>query len=119
MLRAMLLVITTCVMGCGTFASSFVTMQSPCYRGVQTDCNVIVGFMTDKNFLNANDSSPDTDPRGAVEKASLAAFLTLDLPFSFVADTLLLPVELYWYFKQEPKEPKAQDESPVEQAGGR
>jgi uncharacterized protein YceK len=86
---AVLLVGMTLLSGCGTAANLL-------YIGLPTDdkLNVYGGVMVDAKVIrgSATDTLRPKGVQGFAASARDAVLMTLDLPFSAVADTLTLPV---------------------------
>lgn len=69
--------------GCGTIFSITDVGYPLVYSGVQDDCKFIYKFY---------------------KEAPLGLMPILDLPFSFIADTIILPVSTYWSLTEESRQ---------------
>jgi uncharacterized protein YceK len=102
--------------GCGTVMNNFLPHQYPhLYGGVEIDCQVLQGEWTTHATDEANSSL-----RNLCENTLVSGLVAVDLPLSFVGDTVCLPHNLlYSGFREfdEPKEkPTVQDLSPFTKA---
>ena len=84
MVRILFLVVLVSVTGCGTITCLDVAQNDPkcqpIYGGVRTDINCILTGSEEWEKLKVGES-----------KYLVKPFCVIDLPFSLVADTLLLP----------------------------
>lgn len=105
-----ILICSTC--GCGTFTCLNMANENPrtetIYGGVRTDANCILNY--DAHAGNAG--MWHRDPFG---KYTLKLCSIIDLPFSFVADTLMLPYAIWKTSKNKSlPSPEAKDEGKIE-----
>lgn len=102
------------MLGCGTFSAHFDGFNPEPYAGVKATCYTIGQVCTSEEPLNLYaTAAPEMRFLAATgdfaNRAYLLACYTADLPFSFVADTLYLPVQAWW--RKEPKKDAATSSS--------
>jgi len=105
-IKSLCLLVPVFALGCGTFSAHFDGFNREPYAGVKVTCDTIGRACTSEESLNLYaTAAPEMRCLAATgelaNRAYILACYTADLPFSFVADTLYLPVQACW--RKEPK----------------
>lgn len=97
-IKSLCLLIPVFSLGCGTFSAHIDGFNSQPYAGVKVTCDTIGRACTSEESLNLYaTAAPEMRCLAATgelaNRAYILACYTIDLPFSFVADTMLWPVQ--------------------------
>lgn len=100
-IKSLCLLLLVFALGCGTFSAHFDGFNPEPYAGVKVTCDTIGRACTSEESLNLYaTAAPEmrclAGTGELVNRAYILACYTADLPFSFVADTLYLPVQAFW-----------------------
>ncbi|MBL8821751.1 MAG: YceK/YidQ family lipoprotein [Planctomycetia bacterium] len=100
-IMSLCLLLPVFALGCGTFSAHFDGFNPQPYAGVKVTCDTISRACTSEESLNLyTTAAPEmrclAGTGELVNRAYILACYTADLPFSFVADTLYLPVQACW-----------------------
>lgn len=100
-IKSLCLLLPVFALGCGTFSAHFDGFNPQPYAGVKVTCDTISRACTSEESLNLyTTAAPEMRCLAATgelaNRAYILACYTIDLPFSFVADTMIWPAQVFW-----------------------
>lgn len=115
-MRYLFLILPITALGCGTFAAHYDGPNVVPYSGVQVSGYQTYYFLTTKDSVNLRADQPRdyqvmTDFDEAFSRTLMITSRIIDLPFSFVADTAILPFQAYWYLNPDAERTRVKEGS--------